>query len=163
MDDFPNVLCEWSWEENKSFELALAVVDERDPDRWKVVAAMVGGKSAEEVEKHYVILLQDLQFIESGEMDHKLGEAQPCVQLECWTDQDHKYAISLPIIGRDFQFCCTICLIGCFMHLGLSPIHLFRIQIWKIYGCGHPFIFLSFPPVLSNQTQHQGIVTSLGF
>ncbi|CBI37067.3 unnamed protein product, partial [Vitis vinifera] len=126
MDDFPNVLCEWSWEENKSFELALAVVDERDPDRWKVVAAMVGGKSAEEVEKHYVILLQDLQFIESGEMDHKLGEAQPCVQLECWTDQDHK------------------------------------IQIWKIYGCGHPFIFLSFPPVLSNQTQHQGIVTSLG-
>ena len=94
MDDFPNVLCGWSREENKTFELALAVVDERDPDRWKVVAAMVGGKSAEEVEKHYVILLQDLQFIESGKLDHKLGEAQPCVQLECWTDQDHKYVFS---------------------------------------------------------------------
>ena len=135
MDDFPNVLCEWSWEENKSFELALAVVDERDPDRWKVVAAMVGGKSAEEVEKHYVILLQDLQFIESGEMDHKLGEAQPCVQLECWTDQDHKYAISLPIIGRDLQFCCTICLIGCFMHLGTSCFSFLFINSYHLIFC----------------------------
>uniref|UniRef100_A0A7N2N7T9 Myb-like domain-containing protein n=1 Tax=Quercus lobata TaxID=97700 RepID=A0A7N2N7T9_QUELO len=99
MDDFPKVLCGWSWEENKLFELALAVVDEEDPDRWEMVAAMVGGKkSAEDVQKHYVILLEDLQVIESGKLDHKLGEAQPCGQVDCtqprcWTDEDNKLAI----------------------------------------------------------------------
>ncbi|XVE73530.1 hypothetical protein DITRI_Ditri11bG0125600 [Diplodiscus trichospermus] len=96
MDNFPKVLCGWSWEENKLFELALAVVDEQHPDRWEEVAAMVGGeKSAEDVRKHYVILLEDLQFIESGKLDHKLGEAQSCIQLDCsqsvcWTDEDNK-------------------------------------------------------------------------
>ncbi|KAB1202677.1 Protein RADIALIS-like 3 [Morella rubra] len=96
MDDFPKFLCGWSWEENKLFEQALAVVDEQDPDRWEVVAAMVGGKkSAEDVQKHYVILLEDLQVIESGELDNKLGEAQPCVHVEsaqsiCWSDEDDK-------------------------------------------------------------------------
>ncbi|KAJ6940734.1 hypothetical protein NC651_006765 [Populus alba x Populus x berolinensis] len=96
MDDLPKVLYGWSWEENKLFEMALAVVDEEDPDRWKVVAAMVGGrKSEEDVQKHYVILLEDLQGIESGKLDHTLvGEAQPCVQVDCsqsacWTDEDH--------------------------------------------------------------------------
>lgn len=101
MDEFPKVLCGWSWEENKLFELALAVVDEEDPDRWEVVAAMVGGKkSAEDVQKHYVILLEDVKFIESGKLDHKLDESfpppQPCVQVDCtqslcWADEDNKY------------------------------------------------------------------------
>jgi len=89
------------------FEMALAVVDEQDPDRWKVVAAMVGGeKSAEEVQKHYVILLEDLKCIESGDLDHALfGElAQPFLQLDCidsvfWTDEeDHlKLLVQLDI------------------------------------------------------------------
>lgn len=103
MDDITEVLYGWSWEENKLFEMALAVVDEQDPDRWKVVAAMVGGKkSAEDVQKHYVILLEDLQCIESGKLDHTLvGEAQPCVQVDCtqsvcWTDEDHKYVLISP-------------------------------------------------------------------
>ncbi|KAE8697983.1 Protein RADIALIS-like 6 [Hibiscus syriacus] len=97
MDKFPDVLCGWSWEENKLFELALAVVDERHPDRWEVVAAMVGGKkTAEDVHKHYVILLEDLQFIESGKLDHELAERKPCIQVDCtqsvcWTDDDNKY------------------------------------------------------------------------
>ncbi|KAJ4849879.1 hypothetical protein Tsubulata_034681 [Turnera subulata] len=101
MDGFPKVLYGWSWEENKLFEMALAVVDEQDPDRWKVVAAMVGGrKSEEDVQKHYVILLEDLQCIESGELDHVLvGEVQPCVQADCthqsvcWTDEDHNLSV----------------------------------------------------------------------
>lgn len=98
MAKFPDVLCGWSWEENKLFELALAVVDEQHPDRWEVVAAMVGGeKTAEDVHKHYVILLEDLQFIESGKLDHKLAETQSCIQLDCtqsvcWTDDDNKYS-----------------------------------------------------------------------
>ncbi|KAK8711426.1 hypothetical protein V6N13_146708 [Hibiscus sabdariffa] len=97
MDKFPDVLCGWSWEENKLFELALAVVDERNPDRWEVVAAMVGGKkTAEDVHKHYVILLEDLHFIESGKLDHELGETQPSIQVDCtqsvcWTDDDNNF------------------------------------------------------------------------
>ncbi|GKV30461.1 hypothetical protein SLEP1_g39266 [Rubroshorea leprosula] len=92
MDHFPKVLCGWSWEENKLFELALAVVDEHHPDRWEVVAAMVGGKkSAEEVQKHYVILLEDLQLIESGNLDHKLGEAQSVY----WTDEDNELLVQV--------------------------------------------------------------------
>ncbi|MBA0852770.1 hypothetical protein Goshw_009621, partial [Gossypium schwendimanii] len=64
----------WSWEENKLFEVALAVVDEQQPDRWEVIAAIVGGeKSAEDMQKHYVVLLEDLQYIGSGKLDHKLG------------------------------------------------------------------------------------------
>lgn len=102
MNVFPKVLCGWSWEENKLFELALAVVDEQDPNRWEIVAALVGGKkSAEDVHKHYVILLEDLKVIESGILDHKLGgvgEAQKhnYVQVDstqslCWTDENNKY------------------------------------------------------------------------
>ncbi|KAA8542992.1 hypothetical protein F0562_021513 [Nyssa sinensis] len=101
MDDF---FRGWSWEENKLFEVALAVVDEENPDRWEVVAAMVGGKkSAEDVQKHYVILLEDLHFIESGKLDHKLGEPQTssCVQLDScpgyWTDEDHNLLVQLDI------------------------------------------------------------------
>ncbi|XVE77411.1 hypothetical protein DITRI_Ditri13aG0060400 [Diplodiscus trichospermus] len=103
MDNFPKVLCGWSREENKLFELALAVVDEQHPDRWQVVAAMVGGKkSAEDVQKHYVILLQDLQFIESGKLDHKLGEAASCIQFDCTqsvclSDEDNNLLVRLDI------------------------------------------------------------------
>ncbi|KAK7278123.1 hypothetical protein RJT34_23148 [Clitoria ternatea] len=83
MEDFPESVCGWSWKENKLFELALAVVDENNPERWEVVAAMVGGeKSAEDAQEHYVFLLEDLELIESGKLDHKLGEAQPCNILD---------------------------------------------------------------------------------
>ncbi|KAK3445789.1 protein RADIALIS-like 4 [Eucalyptus grandis] len=101
MGEFPNG---WSWEENKLFEVALAMVDEQDPDRWEVVAAIVGGKkSAEEVQRHYVILLEDLHFIESGCLDHELEDAQSYGQVECisqsvyWTDEDQELFIQLDI------------------------------------------------------------------
>ncbi|CAK8572661.1 unnamed protein product [Lathyrus sativus] len=83
-EDIPKGLCGWSWKENKLFELALALVDERHPERWEMVAAMVGGeKSAGEVEEHYVILLEDLELIESGKFDHKLGEEdRTCVLVD---------------------------------------------------------------------------------
>ncbi|KAE9618857.1 hypothetical protein Lal_00047508 [Lupinus albus] len=84
MDDFAKVFsCGWSWKENKLFEKALTEVDENHPERWEIVAAMVGGeKSAEDVEKHYMILLEDLELIESGVLDHELRQVHPFVLLD---------------------------------------------------------------------------------
>ncbi|GFP85883.1 protein radialis-like 6 [Phtheirospermum japonicum] len=57
----------WTAQENKLFEKALARFDRDTPDRWHNVARAVGGgKSVEEVKRHYEILIEDLGQIESG-------------------------------------------------------------------------------------------------
>lgn len=56
----------WSAQENKAFERALAVYDRDTPDRWYNVAKAVGGKTPEEVKRHYEILVRDICYIESG-------------------------------------------------------------------------------------------------
>ena len=58
----------WTPKQNKLFEKALAVHDKDTPDRWQKVAAAVGDKSAEEVRRHYEILVMDLMCIESGQI-----------------------------------------------------------------------------------------------
>ncbi|KAJ0247784.1 Protein RADIALIS-like 5 [Hirschfeldia incana] len=54
----------WTSKQNKMFERALAVYDKDTPDRWQNVAKAVGSKSAEEVKRHYDILVEDLVNIE---------------------------------------------------------------------------------------------------
>ncbi|KAK4378342.1 hypothetical protein RND71_000204 [Anisodus tanguticus] len=57
----------WTAKQNKAFEKALAVYDMDTPDRWSNIAKAVGGnKTAEEVKRHYDILVHDILFIESG-------------------------------------------------------------------------------------------------
>lgn len=56
----------WTPKQNKLFEKALAKYDKDTPDRWQNVAKAVGGKSADEVKRHYELLLEDLKHIESG-------------------------------------------------------------------------------------------------
>ncbi|XVF01098.1 hypothetical protein REPUB_Repub04eG0058800 [Reevesia pubescens] len=56
----------WTAKQNKLFEKALALYDKDTPDRWHNVAKAVGGKTAEEVKRHYEILIEDLKHIESG-------------------------------------------------------------------------------------------------
>ncbi|KAL8044908.1 hypothetical protein ABFX02_08G076900 [Erythranthe guttata] len=56
----------WTPKQNKLFERALAVYDKETPDRWQNIARAVGGKSVEEVKRHYEILVEDLKHIESG-------------------------------------------------------------------------------------------------
>ncbi|OMO75109.1 hypothetical protein COLO4_26296 [Corchorus olitorius] len=58
----------WTAKQNKLFEKALAVYDKDTPDRWQKVADAVGDKSAEEVKRHYEILVADLMYIESGQI-----------------------------------------------------------------------------------------------
>ncbi|EXB59098.1 hypothetical protein L484_014592 [Morus notabilis] len=58
----------WTPTQNKQFERALALYDKDTPDRWQKVARAVGGKSAEEVKRHYEILEEDIRHIESGKV-----------------------------------------------------------------------------------------------
>ncbi|XP_052192122.1 protein RADIALIS-like 1 [Diospyros lotus] len=58
----------WTAEENKAFENALAVYDKETPDRWYNIAKAVGGKTAEEVKRHYEILVEDVYHIEHGQV-----------------------------------------------------------------------------------------------
>lgn len=56
----------WTPKQNKLFEKALAKYDKDTPDRWHNIAKAVGGKSAEEVKRHYEKLIDDVKIIESG-------------------------------------------------------------------------------------------------
>ncbi|KAI3804957.1 hypothetical protein L1987_26875 [Smallanthus sonchifolius] len=58
----------WTVKQNKDFEEALAVFDKDTPDRWHNVAKAVGGKTTEEVKRHYEILVEDVKHIESGQV-----------------------------------------------------------------------------------------------
>ncbi|KAJ1264241.1 hypothetical protein BS78_09G248300 [Paspalum vaginatum] len=58
----------WTKKQDKLFEEALAVYDKDTPDRWHNIARAVGGKSAEEVRRHYEVLERDIKHIESGKV-----------------------------------------------------------------------------------------------
>jgi len=58
----------WTTEQNKAFERALAEYDKDTPNRWQNIAKAVGGKTEEEVKRHYQKLLDDLKSIESGQV-----------------------------------------------------------------------------------------------
>lgn len=58
----------WTSRQNKMFENALAVYDKDTPDRWHNLARAVGGKTAEEVKRHYEMLVEDVNKIESGQV-----------------------------------------------------------------------------------------------
>ncbi|KAK1301565.1 Protein RADIALIS-like 5 [Acorus calamus] len=67
----------WSRDENKKFERALAVYDTDTADRWHNVARVVGGKSAEEVKRHFDILMEDLRRIEADQVPLPAYDARP--------------------------------------------------------------------------------------
>lgn len=56
----------WTVEENKMFEDALALFDKETPDRWYNVAAMIPGKTVNDVIKQYRELVDDVTDIEAG-------------------------------------------------------------------------------------------------
>ncbi|CAL0330959.1 unnamed protein product [Lupinus luteus] len=57
---------EWSIEEDKAFENALATYPEDASDRWEKIAGDVPGKSLQEIQFHYNLLVDDVNQIESG-------------------------------------------------------------------------------------------------
>ncbi|KAF9678316.1 hypothetical protein SADUNF_Sadunf07G0022200 [Salix dunnii] len=65
---FPQPSTDWSAEQNKLFENALAIYDKDTPDRWRHIAKIVEGATEEEVKKRYEILLDDIKSIESDKV-----------------------------------------------------------------------------------------------
>ncbi|KDP44829.1 hypothetical protein JCGZ_01329 [Jatropha curcas] len=63
-----NQSTEWTKEENKEFERALAMYDEHEPDRWTKVAARIPGKTVYDVIKQYRELEMDVSDIEAGKV-----------------------------------------------------------------------------------------------
>ncbi|KAG6434646.1 hypothetical protein SASPL_106286 [Salvia splendens] len=63
-----SLACSWTSKQNKRFEEALARYDKDTPDRWHNVARAVGGKSADEVRRHYDILVKDITQIENDQV-----------------------------------------------------------------------------------------------
>lgn len=57
---------EWTKEENKKFESALAIYDEMTPNRWSKVAEIIPGKSVLDVMMQYKELVADVTDIEAG-------------------------------------------------------------------------------------------------
>lgn len=55
----------WTAKKNKLFENALAIYDKDTPDRWQIIAKIVGGTSEEEVKRRYEMLVDDIKSIES--------------------------------------------------------------------------------------------------
>ncbi|KAJ4761383.1 Duplicated homeodomain-like superfamily protein [Rhynchospora pubera] len=62
----PPGLGNWTREENKLFEKALACFEEDGPERWQRVAEAIPGKTAREVMAHYRDLVADVTQIEAG-------------------------------------------------------------------------------------------------
>ena len=56
----------WTREDNKKFESALAIFDKETPDRWTKVAEMIPGKSVLDVIEQYKELVADISDIEAG-------------------------------------------------------------------------------------------------
>lgn len=108
---------EWTKEENKKFEKALAIYDENTPDRWVQVAAMIPGKSVSDVRRQYMELESDvsdieaglvpdpgyltssftLELMENGEFDVYRKRPLPCRSLDQerkkgvpWTEEEHR-------------------------------------------------------------------------
>ncbi|KAI3721779.1 hypothetical protein L2E82_32797 [Cichorium intybus] len=56
----------WTFEENKAFENALVLYPEDAVERWELIAGLLPGKTAADVEAHYQKLVEDLDAIEAG-------------------------------------------------------------------------------------------------
>ncbi|KAK2972748.1 hypothetical protein RJ640_019396 [Escallonia rubra] len=57
----------WEWEENKAFEIAIALhLKTGSDEEWETIASMVPNKTIDEVKEHYKVLVEDIKAIEDG-------------------------------------------------------------------------------------------------
>ncbi|PVH66841.1 hypothetical protein PAHAL_1G365000 [Panicum hallii] len=103
----------WTDNQNKLFESLLAIYDEDTPDRWqKIAQAVGGGKSVEDVKRHYHKLQTDLQDIESrggcqGSNRSSSGGSSSNGSSWCKTNDDKSH-LSLKLVWSIPYFICSI-------------------------------------------------------
>lgn len=111
----------WTRLEDKVFEQCLVLFPEGTPDRWEKIAAHIPGKSAQEVELHFHMLVYDVYEIDAGRIEvpkyaddsvmlsegcdsHNqisfVSKSKPQGESERkkgtpWTEEEHKYAAFL--------------------------------------------------------------------
>ncbi|GJN08447.1 hypothetical protein PR202_ga26366 [Eleusine coracana subsp. coracana] len=80
----------WSTSENERFERALAAYGNDTPGCWERVAAAVGGgKTVDDVRRHYALLTHDVSDIESGGYGYPNGTT---------SNQNNRYALYISIL-----------------------------------------------------------------
>lgn len=82
----------WTPKQNKRFENALAIFDKDTPDRWHTVARAVGGKTVEEVKRHYEKLVEDVKKIEEGHVP--LPNYRSAARGHGYMDEENRYFLS---------------------------------------------------------------------
>ncbi|URD72333.1 SANT [Musa troglodytarum] len=87
----------WTAKQNKMFEKALAVYDQDTPDRWHHVARAVGGKTVDEVKRHYELLVADVRRIEKGHIPYAtyLSSGIRGVAFGCPNDQQTQAKVEM--------------------------------------------------------------------
>lgn len=76
----------WTWHDEKLFEKALCLYDQDVADRWDNIAAMVPGKDADTVKRHYEVLVEDVKNIDLGKVILPLYHTIPIAARECGMD-----------------------------------------------------------------------------
>ncbi|CAL1360809.1 unnamed protein product [Linum trigynum] len=80
----------WTPKMNKLFEVALAMYDEDTPDRWEVIADVVGeGTTPDEVQSRYQCLVDDVERIETDDVPLPFYDDDDDEDEDCSADYDY--------------------------------------------------------------------------
>lgn len=136
---------EWTKEENKKFEKALALYDDNTPERWVKVAAMIPGKSVSDVRRQYRELESDvsdieaglvpdpgyltssftLELMENGEFDVYRKRPLQCRSLDQerkkgvpWTEEEHRWEFTFMVLAYSKLGSCFYLVLNMFGYLG---------------------------------------------
>ncbi|CAK9139368.1 unnamed protein product [Ilex paraguariensis] len=104
---------EWTFEENKLFENAIAECKLDSPDLFQTIASKVPGKTIQQIKEHYEALVEDIEMIESGcvplpdykttnnDRDLSVSTHQQRRKGVPWTKEEHeKFLLGLDMFGK---------------------------------------------------------------
>lgn len=121
---------QWSFDENKIFEHALAEVDHASPSLYRDISGRIPWKSVDEIQEHYHTLIQDLnsihlghypqpvyneereeeedeedvELIQAGESSSRRKYTRKHPKPTPWTQQEHQYRY-LTVLKFQFILC----------------------------------------------------------
>ena len=98
----------WTPKQNKRFENALAIFDKDTPDRWHNLARAVGGKTVEDVKRHYEKLVEDVKQIEEGHVPlpnyRTVATMAGSIRGYSYMDAENRLLFNQPLFSFCIQF-----------------------------------------------------------